>query len=254
MTIFGKYAEFYDSLYQDKNYIFECRVIESIFRKFSGSRPKTILDLGCGTCAHDTILSRNGYSIIGVDFSAQMLKIAQEKISQNKLKIKLRKANIQTVRLNRKFDAVISLFDVMSYQTKDRSFKKVLLTARNHLKKGGLFVFDFWFAPAVLKNRPKNKTKVVFAGRGRKVIRKTKVKLNRQKRTVDILFDTKSYLGKKLLAANKELHKLRFFFIEEVKNLLTKSGLSFEKACSFSGLGKKITVNDWHILVVSRRI
>src|SRR3972149_442231 len=80
MSVFKKqYAEFYDYLYQDKDYERECDFIEAAFNKY-GCRVKTILDLGCGTGGHALILSRRGYHVVGVDRSREMIGIAKRKV------------------------------------------------------------------------------------------------------------------------------------------------------------------------------
>lgn len=70
MTVFGKYARFYDTLYQDKNYKKECNFLEAIFRKYSRREIRTIFDLGCGTASHDILLAKRGYNITGIDVSS----------------------------------------------------------------------------------------------------------------------------------------------------------------------------------------
>ena len=79
MTVFGKYAHFYDTIYQDKNYKKECDFLEKLFKKFSRKKIQTILDLGCGTASHDILLAKRGYNVTGIDMSNEMLKIAKQK-------------------------------------------------------------------------------------------------------------------------------------------------------------------------------
>ena len=62
--------------------------------------------------------------------------------------------DIRSVRLGRRFDAVISLFHVMSYQILDSEVAAVLDTAACHLAPGGLLLFDVWHGPAVLFQGP----------------------------------------------------------------------------------------------------
>ena len=66
---------------------------------------------------------------------------------------------IRTLNLNRRFDAVISLFHVMSYQTSNENLGKAVRTAARHLAPDGIFIFDFWYGPAVLAERPERREK-----------------------------------------------------------------------------------------------
>lgn len=54
----------------------------------------------------------------------------------------------------KKYDAVMSLFHVVSYLNSDRDLALAFETAAEHLHPGGLFLFDFWYGPAVLSQKP----------------------------------------------------------------------------------------------------
>ena len=77
MTVFGSYAQFYDILYQDKDYEAECDFLEQIFDRYAPGPVRTILDLGCGTGGHTLPLARRGYEVVGVDRSEKMLAEAR---------------------------------------------------------------------------------------------------------------------------------------------------------------------------------
>ena len=49
----------------------------------------------------------------------------------------------------------------MSYQNSNNKIEKVFKNANEHLNPGGLFIFDFWFTPAVLHQFPSIKFKTV---------------------------------------------------------------------------------------------
>jgi len=73
MNQFGNlYSQYYDLLYQDKDYIAEVDYIENLIKSHS-REVKTILDLGCGTGKHDELLCDKGYTVHGVDISKEML-------------------------------------------------------------------------------------------------------------------------------------------------------------------------------------
>jgi 2-polyprenyl-3-methyl-5-hydroxy-6-metoxy-1,4-benzoquinol methylase len=150
MSAFEKYAAYYNLLYHDKDYVKEADYIDRLIRKFQPNA-KTILDLGCGTGKHASLLAGKGYQVHGVDMSSEMLVEAQ-KFSFDNLKFSL--GDVRKVRLNQTFDVVVSLFHVMSYQTSNQDLEQAFETAWEHLKPKGLFVFDCWYGPAVLTDRP----------------------------------------------------------------------------------------------------
>ncbi len=254
MKIFKNYAQFYDNLYKDKNYKKECDYLEKIFKNNSSKKIKTILDLGCGTGNHDLILAKRGYSITGVDISKLMLKLARKKAEKANLKINFYQEDIRKLDLKKKFDAVISMFAVMGYQVANDDFEKALLTANKHLKKNGLFIFDIWFGPAVLADKPKDKTKKVKIKNGY-IIRKTKCQLDLLKQRVDIDFETKRYsIENKLQQKNRETHQMRFFFSQEIRYFLEKTGFKFLGFYPFLELEEKVTEKAWNIVVVAQAV
>jgi len=70
MVVFGKYSDYYDLLYRDKDYQKRVQLFKKrSLKKYSSHKVKTILDLGCGTGNHSIILAEKGYQLTGIDFS-----------------------------------------------------------------------------------------------------------------------------------------------------------------------------------------
>jgi len=69
---FDTYLWYYDLLYQDKDCAAEAEYVASNILS-SAPYARYILELGCGTGAHAEHLSRMGYTVHGVDISAEML-------------------------------------------------------------------------------------------------------------------------------------------------------------------------------------
>jgi SAM-dependent methyltransferase len=156
MEIFDDYGKYYNLLYQDKDYSAEVDYIERLINEHS-PRAKTILDLGCGTGKHDFLSTEKGFSLTGVDLSYQMLEAAENQKGikgLNNKRIKFHSGDIRNIRLEKTFDVVISLFDVISYQTTNSDLKNVFKTISLHLKKNGIFIFDCWYGPGVLSHPP----------------------------------------------------------------------------------------------------
>ncbi len=186
-TVFRKeYAHVYDYLYQDKDYKKECDFLEDIFKKHN-KKIDTILDLGCGTGSHAIILAERGYKVSGVERSKEMLAYARRKIKNAGFKIALYKSSIQDLNLNKTFDAVISMFAVMSYQIGNYEVALACKKARQHLKQGGVFIFDAWNGFAVSADPPTYRVKEVI-NRDERIIRFTKPEFNLLHHTVDINF------------------------------------------------------------------
>ncbi|MGA2463631.1 MAG: class I SAM-dependent methyltransferase [Thermodesulfobacteriota bacterium] len=158
-TVFADYARYYDLLYRDKDYAAEAEYVADLIRKFHPSA-RSILELGSGTGIHATLLAEKGYEVTGIDLSLDMVNIARSNVeatpqpSTLNLQPIFLEGDIRDIRLNKRFDAVIALFHVISYQTTNEDVTAAFETARQHLNSGGIFIFDIWYGPAVLTERP----------------------------------------------------------------------------------------------------
>lgn len=159
--IFDAYAGYYDLLYKDKDYKSEADYVEKLIRKYKPDAKK-ILDLGCGTGKHDFIFAEKGFDVTGVELSQQMIEVANSNLKLTDKKnnvLKFVQGNTQKINLHEKFDAVVALFHVMSYHTENEEVNQAIKTVKKHLKPDGIFIFDFWYGPAVLTQRPESRIK-----------------------------------------------------------------------------------------------
>ena len=155
--VFDAYARYYDLLYREKDYAAEAEYVASHMRRHA-PEAANILELGCGTGAHAEHLARLGYTVHGVDQSDPMLARAAVRKSglpaKTAAQLSFGRGDVRTVRTGAHYDVVISLFHVMSYQTSNADLRAAFTTAAAHLRPGGLFLFDFWYGPAVLAQQP----------------------------------------------------------------------------------------------------
>jgi len=124
MVFDEKYADAYDVLYQDKNYEKECDFLEALFEKYN-YKPKTILDLGCGTGGHAIILAKRGYKVTGIDQSKHMLKIAGHKAKEAGVDIEFIKTDITNATIKRKYDAVIAPL-LHNGESEEKSIERII--------------------------------------------------------------------------------------------------------------------------------
>ncbi len=253
MRVFGNYSNYYDFIYKDKDYPAETDFIDSLIKKFSNGNIKTILDMGCGTGGHAFLLAQKGYNVMGIDRSEGMLSIAKEKAKKTKTSVDFLKADIRDFNLNKEFDAVISMFAVMGYQTTNEDFEKALLNASQHLKHGGLFIFDVWFGPTVISQKPRDKIKIIENNDG-KIIRLTRSTLDILKHTVDVNFNVMKIIDDKIIEQIEETHTLRFFFPMELELFIKNSGYQIIKMIPFMKIDGILSENDWDMTIVAKKI
>ena len=229
MNQFGDlYSQYYDLLYSDKDYEEEVNYVENLI-KSNLPQAKTILDMGCGTGKHAELFCKKGYSVHGIDLSEDMLKIAEERAKGKEDKLSFSQSSIQDLKLNKKFDVIVSLFHVMSYQNTNEELLKAFDVAKKHLNKNGIFIFDFWYGPAVLTDLPTTRIKRL-ENKDIEVTRVAESILNCQKNLVNVSYDI--FIKNKssnIILEKKELHNMRYFFDNELETLLEKVDLKLEK-------------------------
>jgi len=230
MSVFGNYSRYYDLLYRDKDYTGEAAFIRSLIESH---RPgaRTLLDLGCGTGRHASLLAASGYDVVGVDRSPAMLTEARSRASAGRTEYF--EGDLCSVRLGREFDVVVSLFHVMSYQTTNAELAAALATVRAHLAPGGLFIFDCWYGPAVLNLRPAVRI-LRLEDAATQVTRLAEPTVHPNENVVDVQYQV--FVKDKQTGAVSELeekHRMRYLFAPEVELMLASAGLAHRELRSF---------------------
>jgi SAM-dependent methyltransferase len=244
MSVFGAYSRYYNLLYKDKDYTGEAEYVNSLIRK-QHPLAKSILDLGCGTGRHDLLLAGMGYEVTGVDLSEEMLTVARAQqaslnsqystLNPSRPSLNFVHDDIRTVRLARTFDVVISLFHVMSYQVTNADLQAAFATARALLEPGGIFIFDCWYGPAVLTDRPAVRVKRL-EDEAIAVTRIAEPVMRPNENLVDVNYrilirDKASGKVEEL----RETHTMRYLFAPEIELLCNVSGMQMEQFCEFMG-------------------
>ena len=217
--VFDAYAGYYDLLYCDKDYAGESEYVAAHIRK-QAPKAKRILDLGCGTGAHAEHLARMGYTVHGVDMSEAMLVRAEARKATLPPEVAARLSfslgDVRTVRTGDTYDAVISLFHVMSYQTTNADLQAAFETGYIHLESGGLFLFDFWYGAAVLTQQPEVRVKRL-EDEEIKVTRIAEPVMHVNENVVDVNYTV--FIEAKVLdkvEQVRETHRMRYLFLPEL--------------------------------------
>ncbi len=250
--VFGAgYADSYDALYREKDYEAECDLLERIFREFADGPVETILDLGCGTGNHALPLARRGYRVVGVDRSEAMLARATAKAGDEDASF--RQGDVRDVRLGREFDAVLMLFAVLGYQHANDDVLQALRTARGHLRPGGLLVFDVWYGPAVLRERPAERLRTVEDGSSR-LLRLSSGELDVRRHLCTVDFRIRRTEDDRLVAETEERHVMRYFFPLELALFLATSGLRLLRLGAFPDIDREPDETTWSVVGVATTV
>lgn len=228
--VFDEYARYYDLLYQDKDYQAEADYVAALIRRFHPDA-QSILELGSGTGKHARLLADRGYKVHGIERSPEMLAKASDVVSAIRNEpvgqhLSFSQGDIRTARLPEKFDAVIALFHVISYQTTNDDATAVFQTAREHLNTGGIFIFDMWYGPAVLTDRPAARIKRM-ANDAIEITRLAEPVVHPNENRVDVHYHV--FVRDKTTEAVKELgetHGMRYYFKPEIELLAAQMDFS----------------------------
>ena len=216
--LFDYSAEYYDLLYEDKDSLGESLYIDCLLKSY-GLDIKNILELGVGTGRHAKKLIDLGYEVFGIERSEKMSK----KLNQIK-KLKYVIGDIETMNLEMQFDAILSLFHVMSYQLTNTKVLNIFNNASRHLKKGGLFIFDIWYTPAVNEIKPSVRVKR-FQNENLLITRIAEPKVFPNSNRIDVCYDffVEKKEDKKFFKF-EEIHPMRHFSIPEIELFASNTG------------------------------
>ena len=127
-------AYFYDALMSGYPYD---KVIEKITNSVSGKG----IDLGTGSGRIAIALAKRGLSVVGVDSSPEMLKVAETNAKNNGVKIIFACSDCESLEFT-KVDFVTATCDVINYVSNKREVKRLFQKIYDSLRPNGTFVFD----------------------------------------------------------------------------------------------------------------
>jgi ubiquinone/menaquinone biosynthesis C-methylase UbiE len=98
-----------------------------------------ILDLACGTGRHSIPLSKEGYDVVGLDISPNLLKIAKTRLSS----VQLIRADMQHLSFKpQAFAAAVSMDTSLGYLPTEQDDAESLLELHQTLHKDGILIVD----------------------------------------------------------------------------------------------------------------
>lgn len=252
--VFDAYGAYYDLFYEDKDYAGEAEYVAALLRGHAPAA-SALLDLGCGTGGHAEWFAGMGWSVTGIDLSPTMLERAARRRSELSPEVAARltyeEGDIRTCRLDARFDAVVSLFHVFSYQTSDEDLRAAFETAAAHLCPGGILVVDFWYGPAVLSERPEVREKRLEDAKVR-VLRIAEPTLFPDESRVQVDFTV--LVEQRSTGATEEVresHYLRYLFLTELEELCAPCFQVLETRGWMTSSAP--TPETWSVVAVLRR-
>ncbi len=245
--VFNAYSRYYNLLYRDKNYVGETTYIQELLA--SNGVPKgDLLEYGSGTGKHGKLLAAQGYRVHGIERSAEMVAEAEPALG-----FTCQQGDIASTNMGCTYDAVLSLFHVLSYQTNNAQLQAVFANAAAHLKPGGLFIFDFWYSPAVYAQKPTVRIKRMVEELV-EITRIAEPTIYTNENRVDVNYTIYSRdLGTGGVQTFQETHSMRHFSLPEIDVVAGVAG--FERLAAEEFLtGNVPSESTWGVCVILKRI
>ncbi|QOS90182.1 class I SAM-dependent DNA methyltransferase [Peribacillus sp. JNUCC41] len=138
---YERFAYVYDELMKDAPYEKWLMILTAKLEQY-GIGGRKVLDLACGTGEMTVELAQHGFDVTGVDLSDEMLLVANEKAVKLRLSIPLFQQNMAELEGLGQFDCVTIFCDSLNYLRNEGDIVKTFSRVHEHLKDGGLFLFD----------------------------------------------------------------------------------------------------------------
>jgi SAM-dependent methyltransferase len=144
--IYNKFATVYDLMGADRHSLRMCDYTLELFKKFKIT-PRSGLEICCGTGSALKFFADHGYSMAGLDQSAQMLAQTRKKLGKSAPLVQatlpqFRIPDRANSRRLRQFDFAYSYYDSLNYLLKPADLQATFVNVRKHLSPGGWFIFD----------------------------------------------------------------------------------------------------------------
>ena len=219
------FARFYDTIYDQ---VRDSTDHEYFMNKILDSKGP-VLEIGVGTGRFFMDALNRGADIYGIDISPAMLEILKSKLP-GKEHDRIQVQDICTFNLDQKFDLIIAPFRVFMHLLKIEEQFKALNTIYDHLKPGGIFIFDLFVPNLKMLHEGLDHVKN-FEGEyepGKQLIRYSSMQAD--------LVNQISHVTFKLVWDEEGKEKtekwetdLRFFFRFELEHLVNQSKLQLVK-------------------------
>lgn len=246
MEAYTDFAYVYDTFMDETPYeMWRDRLV--VMMKEDGIEDGLVLDLGCGTGTLTELLAKAGYDMIGVDYSQEMLSIAQEKRAASGQNILYLEQDMREFELYGTVKAIVCVCDSINYLLEKEDIVKTFKLVNNYLDPKGLFIFDF---NTVHKYRD--------------VIGDTVIAENREECSFiwENYYDEEECINEydltifvkedsDIFRRFVETHYQRGYTLEEMREMIDDSGLKFVKAIDADTM-KEPTETSERIYVIAR--
>ena len=249
----GRHAELYDLFYAEKDYAGEAAFVDQCVHANGGSGRGPMLELACGTGRHAIEFGRLGYDVVATDYSEDMLAQAKARSHREGSGAAFQQADMREVNLaGQRFDTAVCLFDSIGYVQTNDAVREVLLGVWEHLNAGGLFVFEYWHAAAMLVGYDPVRVKRWSTDSGQ-IIRISETSVDTANQTCRVDYTIYELRPDGSYTEIRESQVNRFFLVQEMSVLLKSAGFELLRCHAGFFDDENIDENTWHVVAVARK-
>ena len=248
----GRHAELYDLFYAEKPYAEETSFVHQCIQKYRPTS-RRVVELACGTGTHSLLLEEHGYQIIATDYSSDMLARAHDKAQQANSGIEFRQQDMRTLDVpERPFDVVLCLFDSIGYVATNENIFRVLCSVHDHLAPGGLFLFEFWHAGAMIRGYDPVRVRRFRTPAG-EIERISETRIDYKEQLCQVLYTINEMNSDGTYQTLQEMQINRFFLVQEMGFFLKQAGLT--RLRWLAGFRNDEEINDsvWHVVAIAQK-
>ncbi|MDI6904074.1 MAG: class I SAM-dependent methyltransferase [Candidatus Bathyarchaeia archaeon] len=212
-------AKFYD-LFGSKNDL-------EFYKELALQSGGKALELGVGTARVAIPLARTGVTVVGIDNSVRMLRVAIEKLAKESAAVRrrviLKRGDMRDFELKQTFSFIYIPASTFDHNITVEDRKRTLNCIYKHLKKDGIFAFDLEQAAPSKPEKSWWIDRKEIEG-GKMVVRSvfTRRDLTKRRCSLDLFFDV--YKNGKLLERYHEYGEVAIISKDEIIGLLEETG------------------------------
>ena len=228
------------------------RTESEIKRALTMLRPQggeRILDLACGTGRHSLELVRQGFSVVGVEISPELVEIANREAAQQGLEATFVEGDLRRLEFEAEFDVVLNLNDgAVGYFESDEENHRTFEVISRALKQGGQNLIQ---VPNVLYARTRLPQRSWIPSSG--MVELVEHRWNKKDRYMEGAMIPLRF-GEVLEGLDKRIEfRQRLYEVDELREIYASVGMSLERVFHGNGRPKAPTENQFEIFASAKK-